>query len=46
MTQTHYFHFFIIHISVLRNVIPNYSQQDATFLDLFVFTDALHVSGG
>jgi hypothetical protein len=26
--------------------IPNYSQQDATFLDLFIFTDALHVSGG
>jgi len=27
-------------------VIPNYSQQDATFLGLFIFTDALHVSGG
>ena len=27
-------------------IIPNYSQQDATFLDLFTFTDALHVSGG
>jgi hypothetical protein len=27
-------------------VIPNYSQQDATFLDLFFFTDALHVSDG
>ena len=27
-------------------VIPNYNQQDATFLDLFIFTDALHVSGG
>ena len=26
--------------------IPNYNQQDATFLDLFTFTDALHVSGG
>jgi hypothetical protein len=26
--------------------IPNYSQQDATVLDLFIFTDALHVSGG
>jgi hypothetical protein len=26
--------------------IPNYSQQDATFLDSFIFTDALHVSGG
>jgi len=27
-------------------MIPNYRQQDATFLDLFIFTDALHVSGG
>jgi hypothetical protein len=35
-----------IHMSVHRNIIPNYSQQDATFLDLFIFTDALHVSGG
>jgi len=26
-------------------LIPNYSQQDGTFLDLFIFTDALHVSG-
>jgi hypothetical protein len=25
---------------------PNYSQQDATFFDLFIFTDVLHVSGG
>jgi hypothetical protein len=45
MTQTLYFHFFNIHISGLHNVIANYSQQDATFLDLFVFTDAVHVSG-
>jgi len=29
-----------------QHKIPNYSQQDATFLDLFIFTDALHVSGG
>jgi len=35
-----------IHMSVHRNIIPNYSQQDATFIDLFIFTDALHVSGG
>ena len=28
------------------NTIPNYNQQDATFLDLFISTDALHVSGG
>jgi len=33
-------------MSVHRNIIPNYSQQDATFLDLFIFTDALQVSGG
>jgi hypothetical protein len=29
-----------------HKLIPNYSQQDATFLDLFIFTDAVHVSGG
>jgi hypothetical protein len=34
------------HMSVHRNIIPKYSQQDATFLDLFIFTDALHVSDG
>jgi len=33
-------------MSVHRNIIPNYSQQKATFLDLFIFTDALNVSGG
>jgi len=33
-------------MSVHRNIIPNYSQQDATFLGFFIFTDALHVSGG
>jgi len=33
-------------MSVHCNIIPNYSQQDATFLDLFIFTNALHVSGG
>jgi len=32
-------------MSVHRNIVPNYSQ-DATFLDLLIFTDALHVSGG
>jgi hypothetical protein len=37
---------FYIHMSVHRNIIPNYSQQNATFLDLFIFTNALHVSGG
>jgi hypothetical protein len=37
---------FDIHTSVQRNIIPNYSQQDTTFLDIFIFTNALHVSGG
>ena len=27
-------------------LFPNYSPKDATFLDLFISTDALHVSGG
>jgi hypothetical protein len=39
------FYEFDIPISVLRNIITNYSQQDATFLE-FISTDALHVSGG
>jgi len=26
--------------------VPNYSQQDETFFDLFIFSDAVHVSGG
>jgi hypothetical protein len=26
--------------------IPNYSQQDATFLNWFIFTDVLYISGG
>jgi hypothetical protein len=26
--------------------VPDYSQQDTTFLDLFILIDALHVSGG
>jgi len=36
---------FDIHMSVHRNIITNYSQQDATFLE-FISTDALNVSGG
>jgi len=28
------------------NIIPNYNQQDATFLNLFISTEALHVLGG
>ena len=27
-------------------IIPNYNQKDSTFLDLFISTDTLHVSGG
>jgi hypothetical protein len=37
---------FDIRASMHHNIIPNYRQQDATFLDLFMSTDALHVSGG
>jgi len=37
---------FDIHMSVHRNIIPNYSQQDATFFYLFIFTNALYVSSG
>jgi len=37
---------FDIYMSVHRNIITNYSQQVAGFFYLFIFTDALHVSGG
>jgi hypothetical protein len=37
---------FDIHMSVHRNIIPNYSQKDTTFLDLIIFTDAVHVLVG
>jgi hypothetical protein len=37
---------FDIHMSVHRNTIPNYIQQDATFLDLFISKDAPHVLRG
>jgi hypothetical protein len=37
---------FDIHMSVHRNIIPNFNQLDAMFLGLFIFTDNLHVSGG
>jgi len=33
-------------MSVHRNIIPNYSQKDATFLDLFILADNVHVLGG
>jgi hypothetical protein len=36
---------FDIHMSVRHNIIPSYSHQDATFLDLFISKDAPHVSG-
>jgi hypothetical protein len=35
-----------IHMFVHRNIVTNYTQQDATFLNLFILTDAVHVSGG
>jgi hypothetical protein len=33
------------HLGTSLKMLPNYSQQDATFLDLSIFTDALHISG-
>ena len=33
-------------MSVHRRITTNYSQQDSTFVDLFIFTGALHISGG
>jgi hypothetical protein len=35
-----------IHTSMHHAIIPSYSQQDATFLDLIISKDTLHVSGG
>jgi len=32
-------------MSVRRNIIPKYSHQYSTFLDLFIFTDAVLVLG-
>jgi len=37
---------FDIDMSVRRNIITNYSQQIQLFLNLFIFIDVLHVSGG
>jgi hypothetical protein len=37
---------FGIPMSMHRNIIPHYNQQDATFHGLFISKDALHVSGG
>ena len=33
-------------LALIQFLIPNYNQQEAIFLDLFISTDALHVSGG
>jgi len=44
--STFFFDILDIHVSVHRNIIPNYSQKDAKFLDLFISKDAVHVSGG
>jgi hypothetical protein len=33
-------------MSVHRNIITNYNQQDVTFLNLLISKDALHVPGG
>ena len=46
-----YIYFFEVYILLtftcpcIANIIPNYNQQDAAFLDLFISTDALHISG-
>jgi hypothetical protein len=29
-----------------RLIVPSYSQQNATFFDLFIYKHVLHVSGG
>jgi hypothetical protein len=36
---------FDIQVSVHRNIIPSYSQQDATFLYSYISTGSVHVSG-
>ena len=38
--------FLIFTCPCIVHIIPNYSEQEATFLDLLISTDALHVSGG
>ena len=38
--------FLIFICPCITNIFPNYNQQDATFLDLFISTDTLRVSGG
>ena len=47
MTCTYFGYSFLIFICpCIASIIPNYNQQDATFLDLFISKDVLHVSGG
>jgi len=38
--------FLIFICPCIVNIIPNYNQQDAKFIYLFISTDAPHVSGG
>ena len=33
-------------VKKVNDLLPNYNQQDGTFINLFISTDALHVSGG
>ena len=40
------FFLFNVHVSVHRNNIPIYIQQDATLHNLFYLETVLHVSGG
>jgi hypothetical protein len=41
-----YIHIHQITPNFKMNIFPNDNKQDAAFLDLFISTDALHVSGG
>ena len=40
-----YIHFTFIY-PCITDIFPNYTEQDATFLDLFISRDAVHFSGG
>jgi hypothetical protein len=46
MSTTHIFMILNVHVSVHRNNILIYVQQDATLHSLFYLETALHVSGG
>ena len=44
---THEFNQILIFVCpCIANIFPNYCQQDASFINLFFSTEALHVSGG